>query len=154
MEKEIIQLFSKFGIDIKNIDTEMKTSINIDATGRRKEIEDIAYELDIEIKEGKTQFMTAVECISLAGSVITIIDFLLKMKKKYGKTLMVGIKSSIIIKGEALCKIASNKRDAEGLAAARSRSRSDNTPCCHSLRSRRYATSSPTINKDNTKQRL
>ena len=54
MEKEIIQLFSKFGIDIKNIDTEMKTSINIDATGRRKEIEDIAYELDIEIKEGKT----------------------------------------------------------------------------------------------------
>ncbi|MBR5586095.1 MAG: hypothetical protein IKW36_07640 [Alistipes sp.] len=98
MEKEIIQLFSKFGIDIKNIDTEMKTSINIDATGRRKEIEDIAYELDIEIKEGKTQFMTAVECISLAGSVITIIDFLLKMKKKYGKTLMVGIKSSIIKK--------------------------------------------------------
>ena len=96
MEKEIIQLFSKFGIDIKNIDTEMKTSINIDATGRRKEIEDIAYELDIEIKEGKTQFMTAVECISLAGSVITIIDFLLKMKKKYGNTLMVGIKSSII----------------------------------------------------------
>lgn len=98
MEKEIIQLFSKFGIDIKNIDTEMKTSINIDATGRRKEIEDIAYELDIEIKEGKTQFMTAVECISLAGSVITIIDFLLKMKKKYGKTLMVGIKSNIIKK--------------------------------------------------------
>lgn len=98
MEKEIIQLFSKFGIDIKNIDTEMKTSINIDATGRRKEIEDIAYELDIEIKEGKTQFMTAVECISLAGSVITIIDFLLKMKKKYGNTLMVGIKSSIIKK--------------------------------------------------------
>ena len=30
----------------------------------------------------------------------------------------------------------------EGLAAARSRSRSDNTPCCHSLRSRRYATPS------------
>ena len=26
------------------------------------------------------------------------------------------------------------------LAAARSRSRSDNTPCCHSLRSRRFAT--------------
>ena len=51
-----------------------------------------------------------------------------------------------------LCKIAlcekplrpSYKRDAEGLASARSRSRSDNTPCCHSLRSRRYATSSPT----------
>ena len=32
----------------------------------------------------------------------------------------------------------------EGLAAARSRSRSDNTPCCHSLRSRRYATPVPT----------
>ena len=31
-----------------------------------------------------------------------------------------------------------------GLAAARSRSRSDNTPCCHSLRSRRYATPAPT----------
>ena len=31
-----------------------------------------------------------------------------------------------------------------GLAAARSRLRSDNTPCCHSLRSRRYATPAPT----------
>ena len=31
-----------------------------------------------------------------------------------------------------------------GLAAARSRSRSDNTPCYHSLRSRRYATPAPT----------
>ena len=35
-------------------------------------------------------------------------------------------------------------RTVEGLAAARSRSRSDNTPCCHSLRSRRYATPVPT----------
>lgn len=96
MEKEIIQLFSKYGIDTKNIDTRMKTSIYIDATGRRQVIEDLAYELDLEVNDGKTQFMTAVECISLVGSVITIIDFLLKMKKKYGKTLMVGIKSSII----------------------------------------------------------
>ena len=94
MEKEIIQLFSKFGIDIKNIDTEMKTSINIDATGRRKEIEDIAYELDIEIKEGKTQFMTAVECISLAGSVITIIDFLLNAR--VGDTLYVTVERSTL----------------------------------------------------------
>ena len=35
-------------------------------------------------------------------------------------------------------------RAVRGLAAARSRSRSDNTPCCHSLRSRRYATPAPT----------
>ena len=40
-------------------------------------------------------------------------------------------------------------RDAEGLAAARSRSRSDNTLCCHSLRSRHYATSSPTTEISN-----
>ena len=50
-----------------------------------------------------------------------------------------------LLLGEAFGKILPNKRDAEGLAAARSRSRSDNTLCCHSLRSRRYATSSPTI---------
>lgn len=98
MEKEIIQLFSDFGIDIKNIDTQMKTCINIDATGRRKVIEDLAYDLDIEVEDSKTQFMTAVECISLVGSVITIIDFLLKMKKKYGRSLMVGIKSNIVKK--------------------------------------------------------
>ena len=32
-----------------------------------------------------------------------------------------------------------------GLAAARSRSRSDSPPDCHSLRSRRFATSPPTM---------
>ena len=35
-------------------------------------------------------------------------------------------------------------RDAEGLALTRSRSHSDSPPDCHSLRSRRFATSSPT----------
>ena len=35
-------------------------------------------------------------------------------------------------------------RAVEGLAAARSRSRSDSPPDCHSLRSRRFATSAPT----------
>ena len=43
-----------------------------------------------------------------------------------------------------LCAIIARFRDAEVLVATRSRSRFDSPPDCHSFRSRRFATSSPT----------
>ena len=43
--------------------------------------------------------------------------------------------------------------ECQPLAAARSRSRSDTTPWCHSLRSRRFATPVPTLNGDGSPSR-
>ena len=63
---------------------------------------------------------------------------------------------------QAKIQIASTRRygaktpsfpDSRVLVATRSRSRSDTTPWCHSLRSRRFATSTPTINTPTVSKR-
>lgn len=95
MEKETLQILNNYGINAEDVSDKPTTCIDIDATGRMQEIENLASELGIEVEDSDIQYKTAIECVSLIGSVITIIDFLLKMKKKYGKTLLVGIQSAI-----------------------------------------------------------
>lgn len=67
--------------------------IEIDSTGKQDVIESTANELGLSIDDGEDQFFSAIEIISVAGSLITIIDFLLKMKRLYGPSLMVRVKS-------------------------------------------------------------
>lgn len=69
------------------------TYIEIDSTGKQDPIESIANELGLSLDEGEDQFFSAIEIISVAGSLITIIDFLLKMKRLYGPSLIVRAKS-------------------------------------------------------------
>lgn len=95
MDKEIIDFLSKKGLTVESFDNAKEQCIDINATGKRKEVEEIAKSLDIKVEESDTQYMTAFDYISLIGSTITILDFLLKMKRLYGKTLMVSIKSVI-----------------------------------------------------------
>lgn len=68
-------------------------NIEIDSTGKQQTIESISEEMGLSLDEGEEQFFSAIEIISVAGSVITIIDFLLRMKKLYGPSLMVRVKS-------------------------------------------------------------
>jgi hypothetical protein len=95
MNKEIIDFLEKKGLLAESFDDAKEICIDINATGKRKEVEEIAKSLDIKVEESNTQYMTALDYISLIGSTITILDFLLKMKRLYGKTLMVSIKSVI-----------------------------------------------------------
>lgn len=95
MDKEIIDLLAKKGLTTESFDNAKELCIDINATGKRKEVEEIAKSLDIKVDESSTQYMTALDYISLIGSTITILEFLLKMKRLYGKTLMVSIMSTI-----------------------------------------------------------
>jgi hypothetical protein len=95
MNKEIVDFLAKSGLRAEALDNATEQRIDINVTGKRKEVEEIAKSLDIKVEESTTQYMTAFDYISLIGSTITILEFLLKMKRLYGKTLMVSIKSVI-----------------------------------------------------------
>jgi len=95
MDKEIIDFLEKNGLRAESLDTATEQCIDINVTGKRKEVEEIAKSFDVKVQESSTQYMTAFDYISLIGSTITILEFLLKMKRLYGKTLMVSIKSAI-----------------------------------------------------------
>lgn len=69
--------------------------ISIDATGRRDELEKLAIELGLKIEDSSTQYLTAIDYISLVGSIITIIDFLVRIKELYGKQLLIDNKIPI-----------------------------------------------------------
>ena len=94
MNKEVEKLLEKKGVEINALNgNEFQISIN--ASGRRDEIEKYAKELDVKVEDGKQRYMTALDYVQLVASAITIIDFLLRMKKAYGSSLTIGIKSRI-----------------------------------------------------------
>ena len=63
--------------------------INIDATGRRKELEQLAENFTLKVEDSRIKYLTAIDYISLVGSIITIIEFLLQIKNRYGKRLLI-----------------------------------------------------------------
>lgn len=94
MNKELEKLLEKKGIDVNTL-TRNEFQISVNVSGRREEIEKCAKELDVKVEDSKQLYMTGFEYIQLIASAITIIDFLWRLKKAYGSSLTIGIKSKI-----------------------------------------------------------
>lgn len=84
--------FNEIGINENQLVNRL-ISIEIDSSGKQQAIETIAEEMELLIDEGEEQNFSAIEIISVAGSLITIIDFLLKLKKKFGSSLFIRLKN-------------------------------------------------------------
>lgn len=93
MNSELKTFLEHNGIQDVDFLENRNTYIEIDSTGKQNSIESIADELGLSLDEGEDQFFSAIEIISVVGSLITIIDFLLKMKRLYGPSLKVRAKS-------------------------------------------------------------
>lgn len=94
MNKEVEKLLDKKGVDVNAL-TGKEFQISVNASGRKEEIEKYAKELDVKVEDSKQLYMTGFEYIQLIASAITIIDFLWRLKKAYGSSLTIGIKSKI-----------------------------------------------------------